>query len=136
MNELALSYDEAIDKIEQQMLEIGETDFETSGFFVGGMYVKTVVIPAGSFLTSRVHKQDHPFILSQGSMVIYTQDGGEQEITAPFIDITLKGTRRFAKALTDCLWTCVNRTNATTHEDAENDIVEPKRNFKLLKETA
>ncbi len=133
MNEVSFSYDEMIDRVEQQMLEIGADEFETSGFFVGGMYVKTVVIPAGSYLTSRVHKQDHPFILSQGSMVIFTQDGGEQEIHAPYIDITLAGTRRFAKAITDCLWTCVHRTDKTTHEEVEEEVVEPNK-YKLLKE--
>ncbi len=114
------------------MEEIGTTEFETSGFFVGGMYVKSVVIPAGSYLTSLVHRQDHPFILSQGSMIVYTQDG-EVEIHAPYIDITKAGTRRFAKALTDCLWTCVHRTDANTHEDVEAEVVEPRKN-KLLKE--
>ncbi len=131
--EVSFSYDEMVDRVEQQMLDIGAVEFETSGFFCNGIYVKTVVIPAGSYLTSRVHKQTHPFVLSQGSMIIYTQDGGEQEVHAPFIDVTLSGTRRFAHALTDCLWTCFHRTDKTTHEEVEAEVVEPIK-MKLIKE--
>ncbi len=133
MQEVSFSYDEMLDKVEAEMERMGTTEFETSGFFVGGMYVKTVVIPAGSYLTSRVHKTNHPFILSQGSMIIYTQDGGEMRVDAPYIDITLAGTRRFAMAETDCLWTCVHRTDKTTHEEVEEEVVEPYK-LKLLKE--
>ncbi len=133
MQEVSFSYDEMLDKVEAEMERIGTTELETSGFFCNGIYVKTVVIPAGSYLTSRVHKQTHPFVLSEGSMVIYTQDGGEQEVHSPYIDVTLAGTRRFAKALTPCLWTCFHRTDAITHEDVEAEVVEPYR-YKLLKE--
>lgn len=131
MDELSISYDESLDKIEAMMEEIGTIEFETSGFFCGGMYVKSIVIPAGSYLTSLVHKKEHPFILSQGNMIIYTQDG-EVEIQAPYIDITKEGTRRFAKAITDCLWTCIHRTDATTDEEVEMEVVEPRKNKLLI----
>lgn len=137
MNEITLSYDEMLDRVESQMIEIGESEFETSGFLVGGMYVRSIFIPAGSFLTSKVHRSDHPFILSAGSIVIYTEDGGEQVLHAPYIDITKAGTRRFAKALTDCLWTCIHRIDKTTDKTTEKEIEDEviiKRNNPLLKE--
>lgn len=130
-NELAIAYDEMIDRVEAQMMEIGESEFETSGFFCGGIYVKSIVIPAGSYLTSRVHKQEHPYVLSAGTITIYTQ-GGEMTLTAPHVGITLAGTRRFAKAETDCLWTCFHRTDKQTHEDVEEEVVEPIKNKLLM----
>ena len=122
MEEVALSYDEMLDKVEAQMHEIGCTEFETSGFLVNGLYVRTILIPAGSYLTSLVHKTDHPFILSAGEIIIYTQEG-EHHLKAPFVDITPAGTRRFAKAVTDCLWTTIHRTDKQTESEIREETV-------------
>lgn len=132
MNEVAeISYDEMLDKVEAQMHEIGCTDFETTGFFCGGLYVRTVFVPAGSFLTSMIHKVEHPYILSEGQLTMFTQEG-EQIIKSPHINITLAGTRRFARADTDVLFTTVHRTDKTTEVEVEAEVVE-KRNNRLLK---
>ena len=122
MEEVALNYDEMLDKVESQMHEIGCTEFDTTGFLVNGLYVRTVFIPAGSYLTSLVHKTDHPFILSAGEIIIYTQEG-ERHLQAPFIDVTPAGTRRFAKAVTDCLWTTIHRTDKATEKEIMEETV-------------
>jgi len=133
MEEIALSYDEMLDRVEAQMHEIGCTEFETSGFLVNGLYVRTILIPAGSYLISKWHKTSHPFILSAGEIIIYTQEG-ERHLKAPFIDITMAGTRRFAKAVTDCLWTCIHRTDKTTEEEIEDEVIMKRINPLLAKE--
>lgn len=125
--EVIQSYDEMLDRVEAQMHEIGVIDFETSGFFCGGMYVRTVFVPKGSFLTSKIHKTDHPFILSAGTITIFTQQG-EQTLTAPHIDITLKGTRRFARADSDVLFTTIHRTDKKTEQEVEEEVVEIRIN--------
>ena len=122
MNELQLTYDEMLDRVEATMYELGTDEFETSSFLCNGLYVRTVFIPAGSYVTSLIHKTDHPFILSAGEIIIYTQ-AGEQHLKAPFIDVTEAGTRRFAKAVTDVLWTTVHRTDKTTEEEIEEEVV-------------
>ena len=132
MNEVSINYHDALDRVEAQMHEIGLVEFETSGFFCGGMYVRTVFVPKGSYLTSLVHKTDHPFVLSSGILVIYTEDG-EQRIEAPHIDITLIGTRRFAFAETDVLFTTIHRTDHTNETDVEAEVVYRREN-KYLKE--
>lgn len=132
MNTLTISYDDALDQVESEMHERGLVDIETSGFLCNGLYVRTVLIPAGTYLTSKLHNTDHPFILSAGEIIIYTEDGGEQHLKSPFIDITPKGTRRFAKAVTDCLWTTIHRTDHTTEEEIEKEVIFERINPLLM----
>jgi len=130
--DVQLSYDEMLDRVEAQMHEIGCSEFETTGFFCGGIYVRTVYVPKGSYLTSKVHKTEHPFVLSEGTLTMFTQDG-EHIITSPHIDITLAGTRRFARADTDVLFTTFHRTDKTTEAEVEEEVVEIRENTLLLK---
>lgn len=133
MNEITLSYDDALDRIEAEMMAMDANhEFETSGFLVDGIYVRTIYIPAGSYLTSKIHKTNHPFVLSAGTITLFTEDGGKQEISAPFIDITKSGTRRFAKAETDCLWTTFHRVEGKTEEEIEKEVVEDRVNKILI----
>lgn len=134
MNQLnPITYDELLDRVELQMHEIGSSEFDTSGFLCDGLYVRSIYIPAGSYLTSLVHKSDHPFILSTGSIRIFTQDGGEQVLNAPYIDITPAGTRRFAYAITNCLWTTIHKVNGRTEEDIRKEVILERVNT-LIKE--
>lgn len=125
--ELQLPYDEMLDRVEAQMHEIGVTEFETTGFFCGGIYVRTVFVPAGSYLTSMIHKVEHPYVLSEGQLTMFTQDG-EQVVKSPHINITLAGTRRFARADTDVLFTTFHRTDKTMEADVELEVVEKRIN--------
>lgn len=131
--EVVLGYDEMLDRVEVEMHKIGATPFETAGIFTPGLYLRALVIPQGSYLTSKVHKIEHPFILAEGKMTIFTEDGGEQILTAPYIDITKAGTRRFARAEENSLWITCHASDKTTEADVENEVIEEREN-KLLTE--
>lgn len=132
MNEIAnLSYDDFLDRVEAEMANIGLCDFETADIFTPGMYVRTIFIPAGSFLTSKVHKTTHPFVLSKGKITIFTENGGEETLEAPFVGVTKEGSRRFAKAETDCVFSTFHVTDKTLVTEIEKEVVEDRVN-KLL----
>ena len=73
-------------------------------------------------------------MLSQGVITIFTEDGGEQVLEAPYIDITKAGTRRFARAETDCLWSTFHRTDKETEEEIEKEVIISRVNPLLIKE--
>lgn len=127
MQDIAISYDNALDEIEAEMHKIGLKEFELGDFFCGGMYIRPVLVSAGDYLISKVHKAEHPYFLMAGTIDIYTKDGKET-ITAPFINITLPGTRRFAKAITDVLWVTIHRSDKLTVEEIEDEVIEKREN--------
>lgn len=72
--------------------------------FTDKMYIRSVFIPEGAFLNSRVHLTQHPFELSMGKIVIGTKDG-LTNMEAPYRGVTEKNTIRCGYAVTDCIWT-------------------------------
>lgn len=132
MQEIARLYNQRLDEAELLMHEIGLSEFETAGIFTPGLYLRALVIPKGSYLTSKVHAVEHPFILAEGEMTIFTEDG-EERIKAPHVNITKAGTRRFARAEENSLWITCHATNKTTEAEVEAEVILPYVN-KLLKE--
>lgn len=116
-------YHDFIDAIECAMGNTGAGDFEVSDFFCGGMYIRTIAIPKGSYLTSKIHRLEHPFMLAEGIMTVFTEDGGEEILVAPYMGITKSGTRRFARADEFCRWTTVHRTDKKTVLEVEEEII-------------
>lgn len=96
--------------------------------FTPGLYIREIFMPAGSVLTSKIHKTEHPFVISKGSVSVYSDNDGAQHITAPYTGITKPGTRRFLVIHEDTIWTTFHVTDKTCIEDIEDEIIEPHCN--------
>lgn len=94
-----------------------------------GLYIRQVTNPAGSLVTTEVHKTEHPFFVLQGIATVRGADG-THEIVAPFSGVTKAGTRRLIFAgrldeygepaeLADIVWITVHAI--TLEEEAEPD---------------
>jgi hypothetical protein len=107
------------------------------------MYIREIFMPAGSLITSKVHKTEHPYIVSYGKVAV-SIDGDEwDEITAPYTGITKPGTRRILYILEDCIWTTFHRVDDMKSEyndlnddekenivkEIEEKILEPHVNY-------
>lgn len=73
--------------------------------FTPGMYVREIFMPAGVVWTTKIHKFEHPFVVSQGLVSVYSGIDGPQLIRAPHCGITKAGTRRFLVVHEDTIWT-------------------------------
>lgn len=93
--------------------------------FTPGLYAREMSAPAGSVITSKIHKTRHQFILSRGRLRVWIA-GKTVEISAPFHGITEPGTRRAAIVLEDCVWTTFHPTDLTDVEAIEALIIEPR----------
>lgn len=132
MNEIAITpYHDRLDQVEAIMHEMGAKEFELGDFFCGGMYIRPVIVEAGDELVSKIHGVEHPFFLMAGKIVVIDEDG-EHEINAPHIDITLPGTRRYARAIERCLWVTVHRTDKLTVDEVEKEVIIPHENKLLI----
>ena len=76
--------------------------------FIGDLYVRSVVNPVDSLVTTKIHRTAHPFFVERGLALVSTDDGPPVEIEAPYRGITQPGTRRVILAIREVLWTTVH----------------------------
>lgn len=96
-------YHEIMDEIELALQEYPEAGLTWKHIFTPGMYAREMRVPAGSVVTSAIHKTEHIFVVSAGSLVVRVE---EEEVTikSPFTGITYPGTRRVAYFPEDSVW--------------------------------
>ena len=129
-----------IDEVELRLVQAGvrisEHGEDIEGFpvkhhFTPGLYCREIFMPAKSVVVSRVHKTEHPFVVSRGRCCVFNESGEWTEINAPYFGITKPGTRRFLVMLEDTVWTTFHPTTKTDVREIELDIIEPHRNALL-----
>lgn len=117
---------EKIESLEQAMMALPEEcrlSFQNQHDFCPGIYARTIFMPAGMICTSKTHRTQHFFVVSQGSCTVVDSHGTEQLITAPHLGITEPGTKRALHIHEDCIWTTFHRTDLTDVDEIEKEIM-------------
>ena len=99
----------------------GETEGAVTHDFADGQYIRTIVMPKGLVLVSRIHNKNHPFFIMKGECSIFTERGLER-IKAPHNGITLAGTQRLMFIHEECTFITVHRTDCLTPEDVIKEV--------------
>ena len=96
--------------VETLMKEQPQVDIHTKHYFSKGVYAREITIPAGTVLVGEIHKFTNLNILSKGEIEVLV--GSEiRRIEAPFMIVSPAGTKRIARALSECIWTTVHGTD-------------------------
>jgi len=122
----AIASAEMRERVQALQVEVSKHEqFEppTEHIFHGGMYCRQVYRPAGTLIIGKVHKKEHFYFIVFGTVAV-TTDEGVRMITGPCLLCSKPGTKRAVYAETDALCMTIHRTDATTVEGAENDLVE------------
>lgn len=96
--------------------------------FTPGLYIREILIPAGTLLTSMEHRFEHPFVISKGRIEVFSEAEGAVTYEAPHCGITKPGTRRGLLAITDTVWTTFHVTDETDVEKIGEAILAPHFN--------
>ncbi len=123
--------DELVDRVEAELVKMEETDMPVTHRFTPGMYVRQIFIPARTLLTSKIHKTEHPYVISQGDISVWTKEGGAVRLRAPHTGITKPGTRRILFAHEDTIWTTFHVTEERDVDRIEMMIIEKRENLFL-----
>ena len=91
--------------------------------FTPHLYCRETHLPAGTLLTSKTHMTEHPFVISQGAITVWTERQGVETLQAPYFGITKPGTKRLLFANTDTIWTTMHVTDKTDVDEIEKDII-------------
>lgn len=94
--------------------------FDTLHDLSGGIYARTIFIPAGTSLTGAVHNKDHINVVV-GDITVLTEDG-PQRLTGHCVLPTRAGMKRAGIAHADTIWTTLVRTDLTNLEEIEDEI--------------
>ena len=105
--------DNRIDELEAAVIQEVDSliDAPLVHKFTDGMYIREIFMPAGSLWTSKIHKTEHPYVVSYGKVAVSIDADEWYEITAPYTGITTPGTRRVLFILEDCIWTTFHRVD-------------------------
>lgn len=110
-------------ELESAMRSMPQVELRTNHYFAEGMYVREMFLPAGTVLVGKVHKREHIFMLTHGSLRV-TVDDGVKDLIAPVVLIGKPGTKRAGVALEDCVCVNVHRTDKKNLAKIERELIE------------
>ena len=102
--------------LEEQVSQLPQYTCPLKHYFVDGIYVREIFIPAGCVLVGYIHTQPCITTLSQGTILI-SEGGKTVRLSAPFTATVAPGSKKAGYALTDCVW-----SDAYLNPDNEHDI--------------
>jgi len=113
---------EAMAELERHVLTAPQIDLRTEHALMGGVYARTITIPAGTVLTGATHKKDHMNVVC-GDITV-TTDSGPVRLTGYHVIPTKAGSKRAGYAHSDTTWTTLCHTELTDIEAIEDELVE------------
>lgn len=103
---------EAVNELECVIEKLPRAFGELTETGTPGLYARELFMPKGMLCTSRIHKVEHQFIVSEGCATVYNTLTDETVLVkAPYHGITLPGTRRVLYIHEDCRWTTFHPTD-------------------------
>lgn len=117
-----------LDRIEATMAGMPQAHCPVVDRFTPGLYIREITMPAGTLVTSMVHKTRHPFVITRGKVRVISETEGAVTYTAPHTGITEPGTRRLLHVIEETVWTTFHVTELTDVEAIAAEILEPSPN--------
>lgn len=115
-----------IDLIQSALLTCPQAATELVHRFTPGIYIRELRVPAGALVVTKIHRTEHPFVISKGRVSVWTEEDGLVTLQAPHCGVTKPGTRRVAYAHEDLVWTTFHATTEIDLEKIEVEIIEPR----------
>lgn len=92
--------------------------FKITHDFSDQLYMRKMIMPAGSIVVSAIHHTDHFWFLMTGRILV-TTDGEEVEHIAPCYEKSIKGAKRLIKCLESCVFINVHKNPTNTQDTKE-----------------
>lgn len=116
-----------IDALEQRMLSAAPVVYlPLIHRFTPGLYIREIFMPAGTLLTSKIHRQEHPYVVLSGRVSVWIPGVGVQTFTGGHVGITKPGTRRVLYIHEDTRWITFHPSGETDLEKIEAELIEPR----------
>lgn len=120
INTVLPSQNELVRQFENAALTLPQVHITTEHVLHGGMYARTIRIPANTMLTGAMTSCDNLCIVS-GDITVTTDDGARR-LTGFHVLPARAGAKRAGITHADTCWTTIIPTNAATVTEAENQL--------------
>ena len=115
---------EKVERFTRELAKLPQVPaFKTEHELYGGMYARTMHIPAGVIAVGRTHKHDHYFMCVSGEAAICSEEGTRTFRAGDFIKSSA-GVRRLGFAITDTILRTIHRTDCMSIDDLEDDLID------------
>lgn len=111
-----------IGELEEVLKELPQAEIPPDEVIGGGIYARTIHIPANTTLVGEIHKFENMNYLVSGTITVATE-GGVKKLTGPCIVVSPAGTKRAGHTETDVIWTSLHPTNRTETVDVRDDVL-------------
>jgi hypothetical protein len=128
IGQLALRELLTLEKPEQTLLQMPQVECSVVHHFGPGVCIREVFMPAGTLAIGHKQKFDHLNIMLRGKVMIVTDDGNTQILTAPMI-FTGKAGRKIGHVLEDMVWQNIYATELTDPDAVETFFVEKSEDW-------
>lgn len=118
-----------IEGIEGLLLKQPQVDTPVNHAFAPGVYLRQITMPKGSFIIGHEHKTEHFNVVLSGHASVY-MDGMIQEIKAPAIIKSNKGTRKLLFIHDTMIWATIHPTDETNLDNLEEALIVKSETFK------
>lgn len=108
--------------LESSCKEQPQVSIPLQNYFAGGVYARTGVIPKGTLLVGKIHKEAQINIVLSGTIQVATEEG-VKTLTAPHIFVSPAGTKRAGLALTDVMWATLHGTDSEDLDEIESEFI-------------
>lgn len=122
MEPVTVDHVDKVKMLEEEILKAPQVDLKTTHAISGGIYARTMYVPAGTVLTGALHKKDHINIFV-GDFTVSSK-AGVSRYTGHFVVECKAGEKRAIIAHSDGVWTTLVRTDLTDIEAIEDESVE------------
>ena len=112
-----------VDALVREMSALPQVECPVQHFFGPSIYIREVVMPAGTVVVGKYHKEDHLCNMIEGRMVVVGEDGEQREVVAPAVFMAKKG-RKTAYIIETVRFQNIFSTNETDVEKLEHMLVE------------
>jgi quercetin dioxygenase-like cupin family protein len=113
----------AMQRLHEAMLRMPQVDIHTTHTFGPGLYVRTILIPAGVTLVGKTHRTEHVFMVLKGDITLVT-DEGRIRVQAPFQCVSKPGVKRAGYAHSETVCANVHITNETDLVKLEAQLIQ------------
>lgn len=111
-----------IEHLKEYLLLLPErTEFRVEHEVTDGMYLRKLLIPAGTLLVGKVHLKHCHNVVAAGDISVLTETGSKR-VQAGFTGMSQPGTQKLGFAHTDTVFINVFRTDKTELADIEAEI--------------
>jgi hypothetical protein len=113
--------DEYITWVEDKLLDLDQARFAYSHQILDGIYIRTMLVPAGITLTGAIHKKACFTILWSGKLSVLTTKGAAL-LEGPLFFPAEAGVRRLGYCHTDVLCSTIHAVSSTNLDEIEAEL--------------